>query len=96
MIQSLGIKEKVNLHLDVYSVELKNLIGKLNDQSADSISKDAPKMEIKSTQAAKMNNFDVDEDANKHSGNDDGLKAVADSGNNERKEKLKIRLMNES
>jgi hypothetical protein len=38
----------------------------------------------------------VDEDANKYSGNDDGLKAVADSGNNERKEKLKIRLMNES
>lgn len=99
LAKSLGSKQQVNLHLEAYSAELKSLIAKLNDESIEAANK-------KPTTTLKIKKEGADQDVTGFDSGDDGSQKEADekikeflhsSGpSNERKEKLKIRLINES
>uniref|UniRef100_A0A7S3CPI6 Cyclic nucleotide-binding domain-containing protein n=1 Tax=Strombidium rassoulzadegani TaxID=1082188 RepID=A0A7S3CPI6_9SPIT len=99
----LGQKRIGNIHLDKYTQELKNLIGKLHDDNLDAVQNKGAQKEVKNDFMDQINEddqliFDSDDDQ-QHKAKEklqQILKQAQAPPSNERKEKLKIRLLNES
>lgn len=98
LAQALGRKKVNHIHLNKYTDSLKSLIGRLHDENTTNTNvpqaqaKEAPEEKNKTLQG--LNDYKSD-DGKKAKQYDDLLKATG--GNSlERKEKLKVRLLNES
>lgn len=105
MAQSLGSSKVANIHLDKYTQELKQLIGKLHDDNLDAVHlKGHTHQTAKGSDLLDQNlnddNLILDSDDDKKGDGDKKLnemiKQTKNGPSNQRKEKLKIRLLNES
>ena len=102
LANQLGQKDVAHMHLDKYTDQLRTLIGRLHDENLDSV------QQIGGREKQNNNIEEIDEneliqdsdDEKRNAGNnkklEDILKNAAVGPTNERKEKLKIRLLNES
>ena len=103
MAASLGVNKVANIHLDKYTSELKTLIGKLHDDNLDvGFLKSNTKRQISNDFNPDINDelgIDSDDEGRNAAGNNklrEIMKMTENGPSNERKEKLKVRLLNES
>lgn len=105
MAASLGSNKVANIHLDKYTNELKQLIGKLHDDNLDAVHLKGHGHQVAKGQDILDQNLNdenlvLDSDDEKKGEADNKLNEIMKQTNNgpsnQRKEKLKIRLLNES